>query len=366
MSLSVGIIGLPNAGKSTVFNALAKNQNAQCASYPFCTIEPNRAVVPVRDKRVDRVAELVKPEKSAYATIDFIDIAGLVQGASNGEGLGNQFLSQIRECDALLHIVRCFEDENVAHVCGKIDPIQDMEIINTELLLSDVQVLEKSVSSISKRIRNNPDLKPVLDIANALLDHLNQGEPASAFPKRDFEKARILRHETPLLTDKPTIYCANIGEDSIGTQNPCAEQVEEYAAARNAQAETFCGSVESELAGLSDEERESFLDLYNLDDSALDETIRKVYRSLGLCSFISAKPKEVRAWTIPVGCKAPQAAGKIHSDFERGFIRANVVKFEDFDSCGSIAAAREAGLLHIEGKDYSVEDGDVIEFLFNV
>lgn len=364
--MSIGIVGLPNAGKSTIFNALTKARNAQCASYPFCTIEPNKAVVPVYDSRVDRVAELVEPKKKAYATIEFIDIAGLVKGANKGEGLGNQFLAQIRECQAVLHVVRCFEDPNVAHVCGDVDPVRDADITNTELVLKDIETLENAIGKMQKKVRNEKDLETKLDMAREMKQHLETGSPATLFPKRESKAARAIRAEYNLLSDKKTIYCANIDEDSLHVDDFHVEALRNFSESRGENLEVLCGSIENEIANLGEPERTDFLDLYGLEKSGLEETVKNIYSALGLQSYITAKRTEVRAWTVPVGCKAPEAAGLIHNDFQRGFISANVVAFEDFDRYGSMQAARDAGVLRVEGKDYEIQDGDVVEFLFNV
>ncbi len=366
MSLNIGILGLPNVGKSTLFNALTRAQNAAASNYPFCTIEPNKAVVPVPDPRVDQLAELVTPKKITHATVDFVDIAGLVKGASRGEGLGNQFLANVREADALLHVIRCFEDPNVVHVDGSVDPLRDIEVIETELILADYQALEKRVERFVKQARAMPDARPKQAAAEKLLAHLGEGKPAISYPERDTEFMRTLLKESPMLTDKKIIYCANVGEDAMAGDNDFVKQVREYADAKGADTVKICAKMEEELVGMSEEEANEFLAEYGVAESGLDQVIHKGYHTLGLISYLTEGPKEVRAWTVHRGWKAPQAAGVIHTDFERGFIRARVISFEDFIAHGGETACREKGLMRTEGKEYVVRDGDVVEFLFNV
>ena len=364
MSLSIGIVGLPNVGKSTVFNALTKAQNAESANYPFCTIEPNKAIVPVPDERVDKLTELVKPARTVYSTVDFVDIAGLVKGASKGEGLGNQFLSNIRQTDAILHVIRCFDDENVVHVDGSINPLRDIEVIETELLLADVQTLEKKIDRLQKQAKGDKTAKVMADDAEALLKFMNQGNPASLYSDKD--SVHVLLKEMGLITDKNIIYCANVGEDGLTEDNDYVKSVTNYAKDKNADVIKISAKVEEELIALDDKERIEFLDSYGVKESGLEKIIRTGFHTLGLISYFTAGPKEVRAWTIHRGWKAPQSAGVIHTDFEKGFIRAEVISFDDYIKFGSEAACRNAGVLRIEGKDYEVQDGDVMHFLFNV
>lgn len=362
MSLNVGIIGLPNVGKSTIFNVLTKAQNAECANYPFCTIDSNKAIVPVPDQRVDKLAELVEPENAACATVTFIDIAGLVKGASGGAGLGNQFLGRIREVDALLHVVRCFNDENVAHVEAELDPVRDIQVVNTELILADLQSLEKKIASLEKNVRNDKDLKPLLEIAHDFSEWLDSGQPLATHAQVRNEAAVQLRQEVHFLTDKPVIYCANVDEDELTGDSSLVKAVESYAAENHAECVTICGQLEAELLDLAPQEQLDFLKSYGLPESGLNRIVHTAFKALRLQSFFTAQPAEVRAWTFRAGCTAPQAAGLIHTDFEKGFIRAKVVSFEDFVKYGSLTAAREAGVMRTEGKDYEVRDGDVIEF----
>ena len=334
MALSIGIVGLPNVGKSTLFNALTKAQNAQAANYPFCTIEPNKATVPVPDRRIDALVDLVHPQKTINATVDFIDIAGLVRGASKGEGLGNQFLGNIRECAAILEVVRCFEDDDITHVDGSVDPLRDIETIETEMA--------------------------------RLLEHLNNGNPASTFEAKDCPAFAAAWHELGLLTAKKIIYCANVDEDSLAEDNAHVTRLREFAATRNIEVVKICARIEEELQGLSDEEQREMLGAYGIEESGLLRVIHSGYKALGLASYFTAGEKEVRAWTIQDGWKAPQAAGVIHTDFERGFIRAEVIGFDDYVKYKTEAACRTAGVLRTEGKEYVVKDGDVMHFLFNV
>lgn len=366
MGLSIGILGLPNVGKSTLFNALTRAQNAAASNYPFCTIEPNKAVAPVPDERLDRLAAIAKPKKITAATVDFVDIAGLVKGASRGEGLGNKFLANVREADALLHVVRCFEDPNVVHVDGSVNPLRDLEVIETELVLADCQTVEKRLEALAKQARALPEARARQAEAEALLAHLGAGAPALSFPGRDTEFMRAFLKESPLLTDKKIIYCANTDEAGMAQDNEQVRQVRAYADAKGADTVRICAKMEEDLAGMSDEEAQAFLAEYGVGESGLHQVIRTGYHTLGLISFLTAGPKEVRAWTIHRGWKAPQAAGVIHTDFERGFIRAQVIAYDDYIAHGGEAACREKGLMRTEGKEYVVRDGDVIEFLFNV
>jgi GTP-binding protein YchF len=366
MALSIGIVGLPNVGKSTTFNALTKTQNASVANYPFCTIEPNRAVVPVPDPRLDKLAGLVKLEKTVYATVEFVDIAGLVKGASKGEGLGNQFLANIRDTAAIVHVVRCFDDENVVHVTAKPSPRDDIEIINTELMLADLQQLENRLSKLERQSQHDKKLQPLVEVAHQLKDMLERGIPVAAYPDRDGDAFRVLNQELRFLTGKTVIFAANVDEEHLVEDNAYVAQVRAVAREQNAEVVKLCARLEEEMAGLTDEERHAFLVSLGVEEGGLEQVIRKGYRALGLISFFTAGPKEVRAWTIHKGEKAAQAAGAIHTDFERGFIRAEVIPYETYVRLGSEAAARAAGALRLEGKDYEVQDGDVIHFRFNV
>ena len=367
MSLSIGIVGLPNVGKSTLFNALTKAQNAQSANYPFCTIEPNKAIVPVPDSRVSALSELVKPQKTIQATVEFIDIAGLVKGASQGEGLGNQFLANIRESDAIMHVVRCFDDEDVAHVDGSVDPVRDAEVIETELILADVQSLERKLDRVRKQAKSGEkQARALTTTGDALLEHLNAGHPVVTFADKNNEAARQLIKELGLLTAKPLLYCANVREDELDGSATHFQDLEAYAQSRQARVIPICAKMEEDLAALDEEEQAEFLASYGVEDSGIKRVIQTGYNLLGLISYFTAGPKEVRAWTICDGWTAPQAAGVIHSDFERGFIRAEVVDYATYLEKGSEAKCKEAGVMRVEGKEYIVRDGDVVHFLFNV
>ena len=366
MSLSIGIVGLPNVGKSTLFNALTKAQNAQAANYPFCTIEPNKATVAVPDKRVDALTAKAKPQKTIHASVDFIDIAGLVRGASKGEGLGNQFLATIRECAAIVQVVRCFEDENITHVDGGVNPLRDVETIETELLLADLQSVEKRLEKLQKMAKGSKDAKAAAELMQGLLAHLNDGKPAAGFALPDNETFLASWRELGLITAKPVIYCANVDEAAVADGNAFVDDLRALAAGRKAGFACICAKLEEELQGLPEEEQAEMLTSYCIEESGLVRIIRTGYATLGLCSYFTAGPDEVRAWTIHQGWKAPQAAGVIHTDFERGFIRAEVISFEDYMSHESEAACRADGVLRVEGKDYVVRDGDVMHFLFNV
>jgi ribosome-binding ATPase len=368
MSLAVGIVGLPNVGKSTLFNALTRTQQAAAANYPFCTIEPNQATVPVPDARLGALAERVHPGRVVAATVDFVDIAGLVRGASKGDGLGNQFLGRIREVQTIIHVVRCFENDDVVHVEGGVDPVRDIQIIETELLLADLQTIEKRIDRIGRQARADKSLRAEAAAMETLKAHLDAGLPARRFPRAGGDAILPALADLQLLTDKPAIYCANLGEQDLAESGTCASlaALREHARADGAEVITIAAQLEAELSGIEEGERAEMLAAYGLVESGLDQTIRLAYRTLGLISFFTAGPMEVRAWTLRAGTLAPQAAGVIHGDFERGFIRAEVIGYDDFIRHGSEASCRASGTLRVEGKDYAVRDGDVVHFLFNV
>lgn len=366
MALSIGIVGLPNVGKSTTFNALTKAQNAQAANYPFCTIEPNKAVVAVPDPRVDKLVVLAKSEKTIYATVEFVDIAGLVKGASQGEGLGNQFLANIRETAAIVHVVRCFDDENVIHVSGDISPRDDIDVINLELILADLQQIETKLSKLERQAKHDKALQAQAELAVQLKALLEQGKPILAYPDITSETFQALNREMRFLTAKPIIYVANVNEDDLLEDNAYVQTVRAIAAEQGAEVVKLCARLEEEMAGLSDEERAEFLHSLGVEESGLEQVIHKGYKALGLISYFTAGPKEVRAWTVPIGAKAPQAAGVIHGDFERGFIRAETIAYNAYVRLGSEAAVKAAGEMRVEGKEYVVQDGDVMHFRFNV
>ena len=372
MGLAVGIVGLPNVGKSTLFNALTKKQQAAAENYPFCTIEPNSAIVEVADPRLAKLAELAKPEQIIHATVEFTDIAGLVKGASKGEGLGNKFLANIRECDAILHVVRCFENDDIIHVqeggnkSAPIDPVGDAEVIETELILADMEQLQKRYERVKKEAQAKPPMRPEAEACAALLKHLEAGNPVRSFPRQEGDAILTVLRELHFLTDKKVIYCANVADDNVtGEGNAHVAALKEYAAKQGSEMVVVCAQMEADLAGLSDDEAKEFLQSYGLEQSSLDRTIKLAYETLGLASFLTAGPKEVRAWTFRRGWKAPKCAGVIHTDFEKGFIRAQVVAYEDYIKYGGESGAREHGVLRPEGKEYEMKDGDVVEFMFN-
>ncbi|MDD2980593.1 MAG: redox-regulated ATPase YchF [Hespellia sp.] len=365
--MKLGIVGLPNVGKSTLFNSLTK-AGAESANYPFCTIDPNVGVVTVPDERLNVLGEMYHTKKIVPAAIEFVDIAGLVKGASKGEGLGNQFLANIREVDAIVHVVRCFEDSNIVHVDGSIDPIRDIETINLELIFSDIEILERRISKAAKLCRNDKKAAKELELLNHLKAHLEESKLAKSFTTEDEEELEWLESYN-LLTRKPVIFAANVTEDDLaddGAGNAGVAAVREYA--KNEECEVFvvCAQIEQEIAELDEDEKKMFLEDLGLTESGLEKLIKASYHILGLISYLTAGEDECRAWTITRGTKAPQAAGKIHTDFERGFIRAEIVSYDDLMACGTHAAAKEKGLVRLEGKDYVVQDGDIILFRFNV
>ena len=364
--MKIGIVGLPNVGKSTLFNAITK-AGAESANYPFCTIEPNIGMVCVPDKRIDVLSKMYDTDKSTYATIEFVDIAGLVKGASKGEGLGNKFLSHIRETDAIAHVVRCFNDENIVHVDGKIDPISDIETISLELVFADLETLNKRIDRVTKLTKSG-DKKAIaeLELLNRIKAHLEEGRPVRTMDMT-IEERDIIK-DAFFLTDKKVIYVANISESQLENKenDPNVLKVKEYAKNEGAEVITLCAKLEEDLSELDDEDKELLMQDYGIDESGLDKLIKASYSLLGLISFLTAGKQECRAWTIKNGTKAPQAAGKIHSDFERGFIKAEVVSYDDLIKYGSMNATKEKGLVRLEGKDYVVKDGDIILFRFNV
>ena len=363
--MKLGIVGLPNVGKSTMFNSITK-AGAECANYPFCTIEPNVGVVPVPDERLDVLTKMYNPQKTTHAVVEFVDIAGLVKGASKGEGLGNKFLSHIRETDAIVEVVRCFEDSNVVHVDGSVDPIRDIETINLELIFADIETVNKRLEKAKKNLKADKKYQEEIDLLEKIKQSLENGISARALDFSEQEQAIV--KEMFLLTTKPILYIANISEEQIenAENDPLVLKVKEYAAKEKAEVIPLCVKIEEELSGLEEADKKEMLEALGLEESGLDKVIKKSYDLLGLMSFLTAGEPEVRAWTIKKGTKAPQAAGKIHSDIERGFIKADVVSYDDLINAGSMVAAREKGLVRSEGKDYIMQDGDIVLFKFNV
>ena len=367
MSLKAGIVGLPNVGKSTLFNSITK-AGAECANYPFCTIEPNVGVVAVPDERIDKLAEIYNPKKVTKAVVEFVDIAGLVKGASKGEGLGNKFLSHIRETDSILQVVRCFEDSNITHVDGSIDPVRDIETITLELIFADLETIEKRIDRAVKLLKGDKKYQFELDTLNKVKAALDAGKPARTLDYSE-EELEVL-HDCFLLTMKPVMYVANISEDEVANPdaNANVQRVKEYAKAENAEVIPLCVKIEEELSALDEADEKEMLEALGIEESGLDKLIKASYKLLGLISYLTAGEPEVRAWTIKEGTKAPQAAGKIHTDFERGFIKADVISYEDLinKADGSMVTAREKGLVRSEGKEYVMKDGDIVLFKFNV
>ena len=363
--MKIGIVGLPNVGKSTLFNSIT-NAGAECANYPFCTIEPNVGVVPVPDERLDKLTQMYKPEKTTHAIIEFVDIAGLVKGASKGEGLGNKFLSHIREVDAIAHVVRCFKDSNIVHVHGSIDPLRDIETINLELIFSDMEMVDKRLDSAKKRLKADKKAASEIEVLEKIKVALEQGKCARTVELTDEEKEQI--KDLYLLTSKPVLYIANVSEEQIenAENDEMVKQVKEFAKTENAKVIPLCVKIEEELSSLEGDDKKEMLEALGLSESGLDKVVKTSYDLLGLMSFLTAGEPEVRAWTIKKGTKAPQAAGKIHSDIERGFIRAEVVSYDDLIREGSMLACKEKGLVRSEGKEYVMQDGDIVLFRFNV
>ena len=363
--MKLGIVGLPNVGKSTMFNSITK-AGAECANYPFCTIEPNVGVVPVPDERLDKLTEMYKPQKTTHAVVEFVDIAGLVKGASKGEGLGNKFLSHIRETDAIVEVVRCFDDSNVVHVDGSVDPIRDIETINLELIFADIETVNKRLDKARKNLKADKKYQQEIDLLERIKENLENGISARALEFNEEEQALV--KDMFLLTTKPILYISNISEEQIenAENDEMVLKVKEYASKENAEVIPLCVKIEEELSGLEEDDKREMLEALGLEESGLDKVIKKSYDLLGLMSFLTAGEPEVRAWTIIKGTKAPQAAGKIHSDIERGFIKAEIVSYDDLIKEGSMVAAKEKGLIRSEGKEYIMQDGDIVLFKFNV
>ena len=365
--MKLGICGLPNVGKSTLFNSLTK-AGAAAENFPFCTIDPNIGVVSVPDERVDTLGKMYDSKKVTHATIEFVDIAGLVKGASKGEGLGNQFLANIRETDAIIHVVRCFEDDNVVHVDGSVDPLRDIETINLELVFADLDVVERRLAKVSKAARTQKEYQKEEKLLEEIKALLEAGKPAKLYECADEDEEKLVKGFS-LLTGKPVIYAANVSEDDLaddGASNEGVKKVREYAKSEGSEVFTICANIEQEISELDDEDKAAFLEDLGLSESGLDKLVKASYELLGLISFLTCGEDESRAWTIKKGTKAPQAAGKIHTDFERGFIKAEVIAYDKLMECGTMTAAKEKGLVGMEGKDYVVQDGDIILFRFNV